>query len=320
MPPVPETDTGVLSASGLPDSLRYTGNIMAGKKTLETTYKNAGWRFVMPAALFIFVLSFYPMVQAFFLSLQSGLANNLHFSGLRNYIRLFQDEKFLAAVRNVFIYLVFQVPVMLFLALILASILNDKKLKCKGLFRTMVFLPCATALVSSALIFKSIFALDGLANTWLMGLGILAEPKNWLQDPVWARIIIILTVTWRWTGYNTVFFLAGLQNIETSVYEAARIDGASPSQSFFKITLPLLKPVILLTAIMSTNGTLQLFDEVQNITAGGPGNETLTISQYIYRLSFVYNPQFGYAAAVSYTILIMVAILAFVQIKIGDKA
>lgn len=292
---------------------------MARKKTLEMKYQNAGWRFVMPAAVLIFALSFYPMVRAFFLSLQSGLANNLHFTGLRNYIRLFQDERFIASVKNVFIYLIFQVPIMLFLALILASILNDKKLKCKGLFRTMVFLPCATALVSSALIFKSLFSLDGLVNTWLMQFGFLSEPKNWLQDPVWARIIIIFTITWRWTGYNTVFFLAGLQNIETSVYEAARIDGASPVQSFFKITLPLLKPVILLTAIMSTNGTLQLFDEVQNITGGGPGNATLTISQYIYQLSFVLNPQFGYAAAVSYAILIMVAILSFIQIKVGDK-
>lgn len=273
----------------------------------------------MPAAILIFVLSFYPMVQAFFLSLQSGLANNLHFTGLRNYIRLFHDERFIASVKNVFIYLIFQVPIMLFLALILASILNDNKLKCKGLFRTMVFLPCATALVSSALIFKSFFSLDGIANTWLMALGILHEPKNWLQDPVWARVIIIFTITWRWTGYNTVFFLAGLQNIETSVYEAARIDGASPAQSFFRITLPLLKPVILLTAIMSTNGTLQLFDEVQNITGGGPGNSTLTISQYIYQLSFVLNPQFGYAAAVSYAILIMVAVLSFIQIRVGDK-
>jgi lactose/L-arabinose transport system permease protein len=294
------------------------GKIMA-RKTLEMKYKRAGWRFVMPAAILIFVLSFYPMVRAFFLSLQSGLANNLHFTGLRNYIRLFQDEKFLAAVRNVFIYLVFQVPIMLFMALILASILNDDKLKCKGLFRTIVFLPCATALVSSALIFKSLFALDGLINTWLLSWGILSSPMNWLADPVWAKVIIILTITWRWTGYNTVFFLAGLQNIDTSIYEAARIDGASPAQSFFRITLPLLKPVILLTAVMSTNGTLQLFDEVKNITNGGPGNETLTISQYIYNLSFVYNPQFGYAAAVSYAILIMVAVLSFIQIRVGDK-
>lgn len=289
------------------------------KLTLEMKYKRAGWFFVLPAALLIFVMSFYPMIEAFILSLKAGLGNNLQFAGLRNYIRLFHDERFLAAVGNVIIYFIFQVPIMLFTALILACILNDKKLKFKGFFRTLIFLPCATSLVSSALIFKSLFALDGLVNTLLLNWGLLTSPKNWLADPFWARAVIVLTITWRWTGYNTVFFLAGLQNIEGSIYEAAYIDGANPVQVFFKITLPQLKPVILLTAIMSTNGTLQLFDEVKNITGGGPGNATLTISQYIYDLSFVYNPQFGYAATVSYAILILVAILSFIQLKIGDK-
>ncbi len=287
--------------------------------TLTTKYKRAGWLFVFPASIMIFVLNFYPMIRAFFLSLQAGLGSNLHFTGLRNYIRLFQDEMFLTSVKNVLIYFIFQVPIMLFLALILASILNDKKLKFRGFFRTLVFLPCATALVSSALIFKSLFSLDGLVNTIFLSLHLLAEPKNWLADPVWAKIIIIFAITWRWTGYNTVFFLAGLQSIDTSIYEAALIDGASAAQMFFKITLPLLRPVILLTAIMSTNGTLQLFDEVRNITNGGPGAATLSISQYIYNLSFKYNPQFGYAATVSYAILIMVAVLSFIQIKVGDK-
>lgn len=289
------------------------------KITLEKKYKIAGANFVAPATLLIFVLSFYPMVKSFILSLQSGLANNLHFVGIKNYIRLFQDDSFLSALKNVFIYFVFQVPIMLFLAIILATILNDKKLKCKGLFRTLIFLPCATSLVSSALVFKSLFSLDGLLNALFMNWGIFSEPKNWLDDPIWARVVIILTITWRWTGYNTVFFLAGLQNIDNSMYEAACIDGASSIQSFFKITLPQLRPVILLTAIMSTNGTLQLFDEVKNITGGGPGNATMTISQYIYDLSFKYNPQFGYAAAVSYAILIIVALLSFIQIRIGDK-
>ena len=288
-------------------------------KSLEHKFSVAGWNFVAPAAVLILVLSFYPMIQSFILSLQSGLGNNLRFSGIRNYMRLFQDEKFLAALKNVFIYFVFQVPIMLFMALILASILNDPKLKFKGIFRTMVFLPCATSLVSSALIFKSLFSLDGLVNAIFLKWGLLDQPFNWLDDPVWARIVVILTITWRWTGYNTVFFLAGLQNIDSSIYEAARIDGASPVQSFFKITLPSLKPVILLTAIMSTNGTLQLFDEVKNLTGGGPGNATMTISQYIYDLSFKYNPQFGYAATVSYAILILVALLSFVQIKVGDR-
>ena len=272
-------------------------------KSLERKYKIAGWYFVMPASLLIFLFSFIPMVRAFILSLQSGVGNNLSFCGIKNYVRLFQDEKFIASLKNVIIYFAFQVPIMLFIAIILACILNDKKLKFKGLFRTIIFLPCATSLVASALIFKSLFALDGLVNVLLVNHHFISQPINWLTHPVWAKVIVIFTITWRWTGYNTVFFLAGLQGIEYSIYEAARIDGASTVQTFFRITLPQLKPVVLLTAIMSTNGTLQLFDEVKNLTGGGPGNATITISQYIYDLSFKYNPQFGYAAAVSYAML-----------------
>lgn len=289
------------------------------KYTLTKKINLYGWLFVIPAAFFIFVLNFYPMISAFMLSLQSGKGRNLKFAGLKNYGRLFQDEMFLTSVGNVLTFLVFQVPVMLLMALVLASVLNDKNLKFKGFFRTLIFLPCATSLVSSALIFKSFFSLDGIVNTTLLAMGILSSPMSWLTDPFWAKFIIILTITWRWTGYNTVFYLAGLQNIDRSIYEAARIDGASSSRQFFHITIPLLKPVILLTSIMSTNGTLQLFDEVKTITNGGPGISTLSISQYIYNLSFVYNPQFGYAAAVSYAILIMVALLSSIQFKVGGK-
>lgn len=288
-------------------------------KSLERKYKIAGWYFVMPASLLIFLFSFIPMVRAFILSLQSGVGNNLSFCGIKNYVRLFQDEKFIASLKNVIIYFAFQVPIMLFIAIILACILNDKKLKFKGLFRTIIFLPCATSLVASALIFKSLFALDGLVNVLLVNHHFISQPINWLTHPVWAKVIVIFTITWRWTGYNTVFFLAGLQGIEYSIYEAARIDGASTVQTFFRITLPQLKPVVLLTAIMSTNGTLQLFDEVKNLTGGGPGNATITISQYIYDLSFKYNPQFGYAAAVSYVILIIVALLSFIQIILAGR-
>jgi lactose/L-arabinose transport system permease protein len=234
-------------------------------------------------------------------------------------MRLFQDEMFITSVANVFVYLVIQVPIMLFMALVLASVLNSDKLKFRGVFRTLVFLPSATALVSSALIFKSFFAPDGFINIGLMQLNLISQPVGWLTNPVLAKAVIILVITWRWTGYDTIFYLAGLQNINTEIYEAALIDGASPAQRFFKITLPLLRPVILLTTIMSTNGTLQLFDEVYNMTAGGPGIATMTISQHIFNLSFRYNPQFGYAAAVSYMILIMVALLSFIQIKVGDQ-
>ncbi|MDR1447011.1 MAG: sugar ABC transporter permease [Treponema sp.] len=289
------------------------------KFTLEKKTRLWGWIFVAPASLLIFFMSFYPMIQALILSLSSGRGNNLKFAGINNYLRLLQDAQFRVAVRNVFIYLVIQVPIMLVLALILASMLNSPQLKSKGFFRALVFLPCATGLVSASIIFKSFFSVDGFINLMLTRLHIISTSIDWLTNPILAKGVIITVITWRWTGYNTIFYLAGLQTIEKSVYEAARIDGANAAQAFFRITVPLLGPVILLTTIMSTNGTLQLFDEAKVMTNGGPGNATQTISQYVYNLSFLYAPQFGYAAAVSYTILIMVAILSFIQMKIGDK-
>ncbi|WP_313073323.1 carbohydrate ABC transporter permease [Lacrimispora sp.] len=279
----------------------------------------AGWAFLTPAVLLIGIMSFLPMIQALFLSFQTGIGNKMKWTGVTNYIRMFKDPVFMQALKNNFIYLVIQVPIMLILALILASLLNHKDLRFKGLFRTAIFLPCATSLVSYAVIFRSLFAVDGLVNIILIKLGFLSTGYNFLGHPDSARIVIILALIWRWTGYNMVFYLSGLQNIEYSVYEAAKIDGASPIQSFFQITVPLLRPTILLTAIMSTNGTLQLFDESVNLTNGGPANATITMSHYIYNVSFKYVPNFGYAASMSYLILFLVAFLAFVQLKVGDK-
>lgn len=289
------------------------------KMTLAKKHNLIGWGFLTPAALLIAAMSFYPMIQAFILSFQSGKGNALKFAGLYNYQRMLKDTVFMQSVKNCFFYLIIQVPIMLILALMFASLLNNKDLKFKGFFRTAIFLPCATSLVSYATIFRALFAKDGLVNSILINLGILNVGYDFLTHATSARIIIIIALVWRWTGYNMVFYLSGLQNIEYSVYEAAKIDGASPWQSFWRITVPLLKPTILLTAIMSTNGTLQLFDESVNLTGGGPANATITMSHYIYNMTFKYVPSFGYAAAMSYLILILVAILAFIQMKVGDS-
>ncbi|MBE5852813.1 MAG: sugar ABC transporter permease [Lachnospiraceae bacterium] len=287
--------------------------------SLQKKHSMTGWIFLTPAVILIAVMSFYPMIRAFILSFQTGIGANTKFDGLANYKAMLTDQVFLKSIGNTFLYLLIQVPVMLVMALILASILNNKDLKFKGLFRTMIFLPCATSLVAYALIFRCLFANDGLVNHLFVSLGILDSPYSFLTNAFSAKVIIILALLWRWTGYNMVFYLSGLQNIEYSIYEAARIDGASPIQTFFKITIPLLKPTILLTAIMSTNGTLQLFDESVNLTGGGPANSTITMSHYIYNVSFKYMPKFGFAAAMSFFILILVAILALVQLKVGDK-
>jgi len=289
------------------------------KMTLAQKHNLTGWIFLTPAALLIVAMSFVPMVKALLLSFQSGKGAMLKWAGLYNYTRMFKDVVFMQSLKNTFFYLIIQVPIMLVLALILASILNKPNLKLKGFFRTAIFLPCATSLVSYAIIFRSLFAVDGFVNTILIKMGILDVGYNFLNNATSAKIIIIVALIWRWTGYNMVFYLSALQNIESSIYEAAKIDGASPMQTFMKITVPLLKPTILLTTIMSTNGTLQLFDESVNLTSGGPANASITMSHYIYDVSFKYVPNFGYAAAMSYLILILVAILAFVQMRVGDK-
>lgn len=167
--------------------------------------------------------------------------------------------------------------------------------------------------------FKYLFANNDVINQFLMTLNLIDNPIIWLSHPVWAKVVIIIAITWRWTGYNMIFFLSALQNIDPQVYEAADIDGANPIQKFFKITVPLLKPVILFTSITSTIGTLQIFDEPMNITQAGPGDATITVSQYIYNLSFKYTPDFGYASAVSFVIALVIIILSLVQLKVGNR-
>lgn len=294
------------------------------KKGMSITGKQraAGWIYLTPATILIFIMSFWPIIQAVITSFKTGSSANMQWANpfAYNYIRMFQDAVFKRSIGNTFLYLIIEVPIMLVLAILLAQLLNNKHLKFKGLFRTCVFLPCATSLVSYALIFKSLFATQGLINTILVKLGILESNFNFLGTGWSAKIIIIVALIWRWTGYNMVFFLAGLQNIEYSVYEAAKIDGASGWRTFWSITVPLLRPTIVMTTIMSINGTLQLFDESVNLTKGGPANATITMSHYIYNGSFGEGvANFGYASAMSVIVFIMVAILAFINLKVGDK-
>ncbi len=294
------------------------------KKGMSITGKQraAGWIYLAPATILIFIMSFWPIIQAVITSFKTGSSANMQWANpfAYNYTRMFQDAVFKRSIGNTFLYLIIEVPIMLVLAILLAQLLNNKHLKFKGLFRTCVFLPCATSLVSYALIFKSLFATQGLINTILVKLGILENNFNFLGTGWSAKIIIIVALIWRWTGYNMVFFLAGLQNIEYSVYEAAKIDGASGWKTFWSITVPLLRPTIVMTAIMSINGTLQLFDESVNLTKGGPANATITMSHYIYNGSFGEGvANFGYASAMSVIVFIMVAILAFINLKVGDK-
>jgi len=293
------------------------------KKYINRKSQAIGWSFVAIAVILAAVFAIYPILNSMYLSTMSGKGVVYEFVGFGNIKRLFQDAVFKQALKNTMVYFIFQVPIMLTLALVIASLLNDKKLKFKGFYRTAIFLPCVTSLVAYSILFKSMFSVDGLINQTLLFLNIIDAPISWLRDAFYAKVTVILAITWRWTGYNMIFYLAGLQNIDPAIYEAAEIDGASKTKQFFLITIPMLKPIILFTSIMSTIGTLQLFDEVVNLTGGGAStptfNATMTLSQYIYDLSFKFVPNFGYAATVSYVIVFFIAILSIIQFRMaGD--
>ncbi|MEH7381221.1 sugar ABC transporter permease [Bacillus sp. JJ1533] len=281
------------------------------------TPKNAPYFFMGPALFLIIIFTIYPVISSFILSFQEVRGVEKTFVGLSNYTRLFQDPIFYKSLLNTFQILIVQVPLMLFLALLIAVGLHSSMVKFKSLFRIAYFMPAITALVAASIVFMILLDEQfGLVNYLLSLAGI--EPIAWLTSPFWAKVSVILVMTWRWTGYNMVIFLAGLQNIPDSLYEAASIDGASKFKQFFMITIPQLKPVFVFTVVMSTIGTLQLFDEPFILTEGGPNSATMTITLYLYEVGFKYF-EFGYASSIAYVLVLIIAVISWIQMKlVGD--
>ena len=241
----------------------------------------------------------------------------LNFVGLGNYARLLGNDLFWQSMFNTSYILVIQVPLMIGLALALALALNASFMRLKGVFRTAIALPVSANLVAYSTVFLLLFNEQlGFLNYVLAGVGL--GPVPWLTDGFWARNTIIAAVTWRWTGYNMIILLAGLQTIPQQLYEAAEIDGANRWEKFRYVTLPQLKPVFLFVVVLSTIGTFKLFAEPYVITGGGPTNSTITIVQYIYRQAFV-NFNLGYASALTVVFVAVVSVFSVVQIKIGGE-
>lgn len=290
--------------------------VKSRKKLL--TPKSAPYVFIAPAFLLIVIFTIYPVISSFILSFQEVRGIEKSFVGLANYARLFQDPIFYKSLLNTFVILIIQVPIMIFLSLLIAVGLHSSMVKAKAFFRIAYFMPAITALVAASIVFMIL--LDehfGLVNYCLSFLGI--ENIPWLNSPFWAKVSVILVMTWRWTGYNMVIFLAGLQNISSDLYEAASMDGAGKIRQFFSITIPQLKPVFIFTVVMSTIGTLQLFDEPFILTHGGPNSATMTITLYLYETGFKYF-DFGYASAIAYVLVLITAIISWVQMKmVGEK-
>ncbi|QES51659.1 lactose ABC transporter permease [Streptomyces venezuelae] len=278
----------------------------------------APYLFVLPALLLFAAFKLYPIGSSFVLSLHRTVGGKETFAGADNYNRLIHDPLFWTALKNTAVVLVVQVPLMLALATGLAVALNSRLLHGRSIFRLGFFLPMVTGLVAYGIAFSVLLNKDyGLVN-WLLGLaGLDAVP--WLTDPLWARISLGLALTWHYTGYNAVILLARLQTVPAELYDAAAVDGAGAWQTFRHVTLPGLRPALLLTTVLSTIGTLQLFDEPFVLTGGGPDNATLTIGVYLYQNAFKYF-DFGYASAIAYALAVLIGILGLIQFRIlGEK-
>lgn len=267
------------------------------------------------------MLGLYPLVFSLYLSFVrwDGLGT-LEWVGLANFRLLLTDVRFWSSLGVTLILGGLYIPPMFALALGLALLLNDQNLKLRGFFRAAVFVPCITPMVVIAIVFALLFGTQfGLVNwvwTGLFG----GENIAWLETTWGARIAVCVVLVWRWTGYNMVLMLAGLQGISHDLYEAATLDGASRTQRLWHVTLPLLRPTLTFCAIMSLVGTAFMFDEVFVLTDnGGPGVATTNFGLYLFQLSFE-SFRFGYASAAAYVVAAVVFLLTLVVLRLGRAA
>ncbi|MBE3140824.1 MAG: sugar ABC transporter permease [Planctomycetes bacterium] len=282
--------------------------------------KKARWAytFISPFYLLFAIFGLYPMLLSLYLSFTRWKGvGPMEFAGLINFGLVLKDKVFWQSMTNGVILFFLYVPVMLFLALALAVILNSGRVKGFRFFRTLIFLPFITNMVAAGFTFQILLEnQNGLFNMLLGFIGLPGIP--WLENVWWARISLSLLIIWAWLGYNMVIMLAGLQTIPRDLTEAAQVDGASPVQAFFHIIVPLMRPVILFCAITSTIGSFGLFTEVSTLTRGGPVNATITPLIRIYNLAFT-SYQFGYASTLAYTFFAVIFILTIIQFRLNQE-
>ncbi|MFF6779459.1 ABC transporter permease subunit [Streptomyces sp. NPDC012510] len=292
-----------------------------------------GWRkyWHLYAAISPFYLIFlgfglFPVGFSLYLSFHrwDGLGS-MEWAGLSQYQYLLSDSDFWNSIGSTLIIWALATFPMIFLAMVTAVMLNSA-VRFKGLYRVAYFLPNVTSVVAVAIVFGSIFSTNfGLVNAVLEGVGL--DQVAWLNTPWGIKITIAALMTWQWTGYNAIIFLAGLQTIPGDLYEAARMDGAGPIQTFFRITLPLLRPTLLFVLVVSTVTGLQSFSEPQVLLqtssnestfAGGPGHSGQTMVLYFFQQTFD-NNDFGYGAAVAWGIFLVVVLFSIINWRLVQR-
>ena len=270
--------------------------------------------FLLPYMIIFIIFRLGPSIAGLFIGFMDwNLAGIPEFAGLDNFKRLFTDEYFMIALCNTFKFFLLTLPPLIILSLLLAILLNQK-MRFKSVGRVVSIIPYVLIPAVVGIMWSWMYDNNfGILNYYLKKLGSQGVP--WLTDENIAIISISIVVIWTYLGYNMVLFLAGLQGIPRDLYEAAEMDGATRIQIFFRITCPMLKPVASMVITLTLVNTVQLFDQIYTMTAGGPGTSTLTMVQYLYTTAFQ-NYDLGYGSAIEVAILVILILLIGIQNKI----
>ncbi len=294
-------------------------------KKRKRNLNNVGYLFVLPFIVVFCIFSVYPVIRTFIFSFNHYKGyGEMTFAGLDNYIRVFEDKFFWQSIVNTLRLWGVGIVVQMLIAFLLVLIFSDMKYKFKGLgvFRALFYLPNLIAATSIAFLFKTL--LDwrfGSINQAIMATGLITEPINWLGDPNIAPVTIGLITAWMWFGNTFIVLMAGVGGISKDYYEAALIDGAGRFRTFFSITIPLLKPILLYISITSFIGGLQTFDIPYLISGGTTGNPSgvlQTATMYLYKFGFE-TRQMGYAAAIAYVMFMIILVVSVIQFKVVQK-
>lgn len=301
---------------------------MASQKAVVSKKRDinkTGYLFIAPFVIVFLIFSVYPVLRTLYLSLTSYKGfGDADFVGFANYFRVFKDKFFWKAFLNTLRIWSVNIVLQLGMAFLLTIVFSDVKYKMRGLgvFRALYYLPNLIAATSVAFLFKTL--LDwryGTLNQMLVGSGITPTPINWLGTTTTAPYVISVISAWMWFGNSFIMLMAGVQGISRDYFEAASIDGAGRWKIFGKITLPLLKPILIYVAITSLIGGLQMFDLpflMCGGTIGNPSGSTQTVVMYLYKFGFE-TSQVGYASAVAYSLFLIILVLSVLQLKIMNK-
>ncbi len=290
---------------------------IAKRKKIKAEYI-AAVIFLLPNLSGFMIFTVWPLIYSFILSFMDwGILNKPTFIGLKNYAGIIRDSNFWLCLRNTAYYSFVKVPLNLFLSLLLAVLLN-KALRGRNFFRAIAFLPAVCSSVAVGVIWQPLLesSRNGLVNHLLGYLGI--NPVPFISSTVWAMPSVIFVGIWKELGYFMVIYLAGLQGIPGSYYEAAAIDGSGSINTFFKITLPLLAPTTFFAFVTSLIGSFQIFDLTSVLTNGGPANATNTLVMYIYQNGFKWF-RMGYASAIALILFLIIFAVTMIQNKIADN-